>query len=82
MITAATADGVGMAQNTVGSAADEADPVAETTRRREILVPRQLTRHPDDDALLAAVRAGLAPGDPVARLLASWTAPAARPVTR
>ena len=82
MITAPAADGVGMAQKTVGSAADEASPVAETARRREILIPQQLTRHPDDDALLAAVRAGLTPGDPVARLLASWTAPAARPVTR
>ena len=64
------------------SAADEADPVAETARRREILIPQQLSRHPDDDALLAAVRAGLTPGDPVARLLAAWTAPAARPIAR
>lgn len=32
------------------------------------------------DTLLEAVRRGLAPGDPVARLLAGWTAPPARPV--
>jgi len=71
-----------MALSQVGSAADaaadEATPVAETIRRRE--VPQQLARHPDHDALLDAVRAGLAPGDPVARLLALWPTPPSRPV--
>lgn len=33
-----------------------------------------------DDVLLDAVRRGLAPVDPVARLLAAWPAPPARPV--
>ena len=32
------------------------------------------------DTLLEAVRRGLAPGDPVARLLAGWTAPPTRAV--
>ena len=69
-----------MAPSQVGSAADEAPSIAETLRRREILLPQQLTRHPDDDALLDAIRAGLAPGDPVARLLALWPVPPTRPV--
>ena len=69
-----------MALTQVGNAADEATPVTDTIRRREILVPQQLTRHPDDDALLEAIRAGLTPGDPVARLLARWPAPPSRPV--
>jgi hypothetical protein len=69
-----------MALSQVGSAADEATSVVETIQRREILVPQRLARHPDDDALLAAIRAGLAPGDPVARLLALWRAPTAQPV--
>lgn len=69
-----------MALTQAGNAADETPSVAETTRRREILLPQQLSRHPDDDALLDAVRAGLTPGDPVARLLALWPAPQARPV--
>ena len=75
-----------MALTQVGNAADAAadaaaavsTPVAEAIRRRSI--PQQLARHPDDDTLLAAVRAGLTPGDPVARLLALWPAPQARPV--
>ncbi|MDT7579063.1 MAG: hypothetical protein QOK35_327 [Pseudonocardiales bacterium] len=62
-----------MALTQVGSAAGEAAPVVETIRRREVLAPQRLARHPDDDALLDAIRAGLAPGDPVARLLAGWT---------
>ncbi len=33
-----------------------------------------------DDRLLDAIRRGLAPGDPVARLLASWPVPPARAV--
>ena len=80
MLTRRAADGTGMAHSPVGSAADEADSVTETIRRREVLVPQQLARHPDDDALLAAVRAGLTPGDPVARLLALWPAPPSQPV--
>lgn len=68
-----------MALTPVGSAADEADPVARTLERRA----QHLVRHPDDTAevLLAAIRRGLEPGDPVARLLAGWTAPPARAVT-
>jgi hypothetical protein len=69
-----------MALSQVGSAADEATSVADTIRRREVLVPRQIARHPDDDVLLEAIRRSLVPGDPVARLLAGWTAPPARPV--
>jgi hypothetical protein len=80
MITTAAADGRGMAQTPIGNAADEASPVAETVRRREILVPQQLSRHPGDDALLEAIRAGLAPADPVAGLLTRWPAPPPRPV--
>jgi hypothetical protein len=80
MITTATADGMSMAQTPIGNAADEASPVADTMRRREILVPQQLSRHPDDDALLEAIRAGLAPADPVAGLLTRWPAPPPRPV--
>ena len=34
----------------------------------------------DSDRLLDAVRKGLAPGDPVARLLSGWVAPPARAV--
>lgn len=72
-----------MATKPVGSAADDAsaptDPVTRTLERREV----HLARRPDDTAevLLDAIRAGLRPGDPVARLLAGWTAPPARPVT-
>ena len=35
---------------------------------------------PADDSLLDAIRRGLVPVDPVARLLAGWTAPPVRPV--
>jgi hypothetical protein len=35
---------------------------------------------PPDELLLDAVRRGLAPGDPVARLLAAWPAPPARAI--
>lgn len=86
MSTQPATDDRGMALSQVGNAADTAadaaadaaSPVAETVRRRGI--PQQLARHPDDDALLAAVHAGLTPGDPVALLLARWTAPPVRPV--
>ena len=76
-----------MALSQVGSAADEAAPGAGTSRRREPSVsPRSVSpaRIPlqttADDQLLDAIRRSLTPGDPVARLLAGWTAPPARPV--
>ena len=71
-----------MARTPTGSAADDGDPITRTSLRRELPLP--LARHPDDTAeiLLAAIRRGLAPPDPVARLLADWTAPPARPVVR
>ncbi len=68
-----------MTRTPVGSAADESNHVAITRARREA----NHARRPDDvaDVLLDAIRRGLEPGDPVARLLAGWTAPPARAVT-
>jgi hypothetical protein len=65
-----------MTRTPVGNAADESDPVATTRARREA----NPARRPDDvaDVLLDAIRRGLEPGDPVAGLLAGWTAPPAR----
>ena len=56
-----------MALFEVGSAADEA--AVDAPGRRDPAVPR-CTKTPDH--LLDAVRRGLLPGDPVARLLADW----------
>ena len=56
-----------MALFEIGSAAGEA--AADARGRRDPVVP-QCRETPDH--LLDAVRRGLAPGDPVARLLAGW----------
>ena len=68
-----------MTRTPVGSAADESNHVAITRARREA----NHARRPDDvaDVLLDAIRRGLEPGDPVARLLAGWTVPPTRAVT-
>jgi hypothetical protein len=65
-----------MALSHPGSAAGEAAETG-TSRSREPLVPRPGT---SDETLLDAIRRGLHPGDPIARLLARWPRPAARAV--
>jgi hypothetical protein len=62
-----------MALTQPGSAAGGA---VDAPRRPEPAIPQ----HADPDWLLDAVRRGLVPGDPVARLLAGWTSPPARAV--
>jgi len=62
-----------MAVSQPGSAAGRA---LDAPRRPEPVLPQQS----DSDRLLDAVRKGLAPGDPVARLLSGWVAPPARAV--
>jgi len=63
-----------MALLEIGSAAGEA---VDAPRRRDTVVPQ---RCDNPDTLLDAVRRGLQPGDPVARLLASWPLTPARAV--
>jgi hypothetical protein len=65
-----------MALSQVGNAAGEAAHVSGVPRPREPFVP-QLS---SDDSLLDSIRRTLAPGDPIARLLALWPAPPARAV--
>jgi hypothetical protein len=65
-----------MALSQVGNAAGEAALDAGTPRQREPVAPRR----PADDHLLDAIRRGLSPGDPVARLLALWPPPPARAI--
>jgi hypothetical protein len=76
-----------MALSPVGNAADTPLRAAGTTRRRGPSVPQPAVPQPavprpvdGDDRLLAAIRRGLVPRDPVARLLAAWPAAPARPV--
>jgi hypothetical protein len=64
-----------MALIEIGSAADEAAAGA-PVRRDPVVPPCRET----SDHLLDAVRRGLAPGDPVARLLAGWPLTPARAV--
>jgi len=71
------ADGPGMALSQVGNAAGEAALDAGMPRQREPFVPRPTNA---DDPLLEAIRRGLVPRDPVARLLALWPPPPARAV--
>lgn len=66
-----------MALFEIGSAAAEA--AVDASRRGDTVVPqRSLLPGDTPDHLLDAVRRGLAPDDPVARLLAGW-APTAVP---
>jgi hypothetical protein len=65
-----------MALSQPGNAAGEAAKTG-TSRSREPLVPPPGT---SDDSLLDAIRRGLRPGDPIARLLALWPRPAAQAV--
>jgi hypothetical protein len=58
-----------MALSQVGNAAGEAALDAGTPRQREHCVPQPTNT---DDSLLDAIRRGLVPRDPVARLLALW----------
>ena len=62
-----------MAVSQPGSAAGGA---LDAPRRPEPVLPQQS----DSDRLLDAVRRGLTPGDPVARLLSDWLAPPAHAV--
>jgi len=64
-----------MALFEIGSAAGEV--AVDAPRRRDTVVPQ---RSDNPDTLLDAVRRGLQPGDPVARLLASWPLTPARAV--
>ena len=69
-----------MAQSQIGDAAGEApadgSPVARTLAARALVVPRGVPHDSRaDDTLLEAIRRGLVPVDPVARLLAAWPAP-------
>jgi len=66
-----------MALSQVGNAAGEAALDAGMPRQREPFVPRPTNA---DDPLLEAIRRGLVPRDPVARLLALWPPPPARAV--
>ena len=66
-----------MALSQVGNDAGEAAHDAGPPRQREPFAPQRLDA---DDSLLDAIRRTLAPGDPVARLLALWPPPPARPV--
>jgi hypothetical protein len=66
----------GMALSQVGNAAGEAAHVAGVPRPREPFVPQRSS----DDSLLDSIRRTLAPGDPIARLLALWPAPPAQAV--
>ena len=61
-----------MALSQVGNAAGEAALDAGMPRQREPFVPRPTNA---DDPLLEAIRRGLVPRDPVARLLALWPPP-------
>ena len=65
-----------MALSQVGNAAVEAAHVAALPRPREPFVPQRSS----DDSLLDSIRRALAPGDPIAHLLARWPAPPARAV--
>jgi hypothetical protein len=65
-----------MALSQVGNVAGEAAHVAGVPRPREPFAAQRSS----DDSLLDAVRRTLAPGDPVARLLALWPAPPAQAV--
>jgi hypothetical protein len=76
-----------MALSQLGNAADATVPAAGSPRRWGPSVPQPPVPQPPaprsadgDDRLLDAIRRGLAPGDPVARLLASWPVPPARAV--
>jgi len=64
-----------MALFEIGSAAGEV--AVDAPGRRDTVVPQ---RSDNPDTLLDAVRRGLQPGDPVARLLASWPLTPARAV--
>jgi hypothetical protein len=61
-----------MALSQVGNVAGEAALDAGTPRQREPFVPQPTNT---DDPLLDAIRRGLVPRDPVARLLALWPPP-------
>ena len=60
--------------NAAGAAASD---LVEVPRQRETVAPQ---RNDLDHPLLDSVRRSLAPGDPVARLLAGWPVPPARAI--
>jgi hypothetical protein len=65
-----------MALSQIGNAAVEAAHVTGVPRPREPFAPQRSS----DDSLLDSIRRTLAPGDPIAHLLARWPVPPAQAV--